>query len=180
MKPNPLPPLDFLTETFEVSSSSPSWLVWKKPNKKAVRLKPGDRAGNLLPDGYWQIKLTHNNKTKLYQVHRIVYAIANQKNIDNVLIDHKEGKDNNPLNLREASYVNNSCNRKPHSLNKRTSKYKGVYFTKCKWRAVIQCNGIRKHIGYFQSEKEAAIAYNFEAVKIHGEYAKLNLIEKNK
>ena len=43
----------------------------------------------------------------------------------------------------------------------KTSKYIGVTWKKQnkKWRAQIKTNGVPEHIGYFDTETEAAIAY---------------------
>jgi hypothetical protein len=60
---------------------------------------------------------------------------------------------------------------------KKTSKYKGVSWEhrrKC-WFALIHPERkIRKHIGYFSSEIEAAKAYNEAATKYFGAFAQLN------
>jgi outer membrane protein assembly factor BamD (BamD/ComL family) len=60
-----------------------------------------------------------------------------------------------------------------------SSKYKGVAWHKRhkKWNAQIQINGKQKHLGYFTSEEEAALAYNKEAIKLFGEHALINEIE---
>lgn len=63
-----------------------------------------------------------------------------------------------------------------------SSKYKGVMFAKWsnKWRARITTNskagrrGTSKHLGYFQSEIKAAMAYDEAAEEMHGDVVVLN------
>ena len=57
-----------------------------------------------------------------------------------------------------------------------TSKYKGVSWHKAskKWRACISHNDKHKHIGTFEIELAAAIAYNDAAIKYFGDFALLN------
>lgn len=59
-----------------------------------------------------------------------------------------------------------------------TSRYKGVSFAKDKklkkWNARINYDGLSKHIGYYLTEDEAAIAYNEAAKELLGEHAYLN------
>lgn len=180
MKPNALPSLEFLKMRFFVSMDSPSKLRWREPNPQAKAIKPGDVAGSLCKDGYYQVALTYAKKRFHYQTHRIVYALIHEENIDNLLIDHKQSKDNNIFNLRTANYTTNSFNQKTKETLKRTSIYKGVFFCQNKkginkkWRAVITAHKQRHHLGYFQTEVEAAQAYDKKAKELHGEFAKLN------
>jgi hypothetical protein len=70
----------------------------------------------------------------------------------------------------------------PKSRNTGTSKYKGVsYYTKnsC-WRAGIRVDGKSIHIGFFDSEEEAAVAYNKAARKHFGEMAYQNQVTLKK
>lgn len=179
-KPNPIPPIEFLKMRFVVSQDSPSGLRWNKPNPQAKRIKVGDVAGSLCKDGYYQVKLTYNNKTLAYQTHRIVYALTHEKIIDNNLVDHKKDKSNTYANLRLANDTTNSYNTKPKEFNGRSSSYKGVYFCATKkgmnkkWRASITANKQKHHLGYFQTEIEAAQAYDKKARELHGEFANLN------
>lgn len=179
-KPNPLPPIDFLKMRFSVSQDSPSGLRWRKPNPLAKTIKAGDIAGSLCKDGYYQVKLAYNNKTFAYQTHRIVYVLMHEDTIDNLLIDHKQNKNNSIFNLRKADYTTNSFNQKTKRTLKRTSIYKGVHFCQKKkgvnkkWRAVINAHKQRHHLGYFQTEVEAAQAYDKKAKELHCEFAKLN------
>ena len=48
------------------------------------------------------------------------------------------------------------------------SKFHGVVFQSNvgKWRAYIYKERKRKHLGYFEKEKDAALAYNKEARKV--------------
>jgi len=57
-----------------------------------------------------------------------------------------------------------------------TSVFKGVsrWGRLKRWIAQIQVNGLPKRIGSFDSEIDAAIAYDAEAKKAWGDYAFLN------
>ena len=64
----------------------------------------------------------------------------------------------------------------------KSSEYRGVYY-KAKtgrWGAAIYTPNPRQHlhIGYFSTEKEAALAYNKKALEVLGDKAKLNTIKK--
>lgn len=60
-----------------------------------------------------------------------------------------------------------------------SSKFKGVSWHKRnkKWAVRIQKDKIRTHLGYFNSEIEAAKCYNRAAKDLFGEFANLNKIE---
>jgi len=97
----------------------------------------------------------------------------------NLLVDHKDQNrtNNTRLNLREATARDNRLNSdKSHG---KYSLYKGVsYHKRCmKWYASIKIKcGKQKHLGSFDTEIEAAIAYN-EAVERNGsEFQRKNII----
>ena len=57
-----------------------------------------------------------------------------------------------------------------------SSKFKGVVFNRDtgKWMARITVNYIALHLGSFEKEEDAAIAYDAVAVKYFGKFAKTN------
>lgn len=87
-------------------------------------------------------------------------------------INHND-LDNRRANLRLCTKKQNAYNRKPLE---RTSKYKGVSWDRHRrrWRADIEHNGRLIHIGYFDYEADAAIAYDDYAAELFGEFAYLN------
>jgi hypothetical protein len=94
-------------------------------------------------------------------------------------VDHINGNklDNRKDNLRPVTRSQNSYNRKPN----KGYKYKGVWFRKSarKYIACISFDKKKHHLGYFETEKEAAVAYNEAAIRLHGEYARLNIVEED-
>lgn len=98
--------------------------------------------------------------------------------LEKEMVDHINGikHDNRRGNLRIVNAFQNMSN-SVVSKTKKTSKYKGVYYTDQinKYRVIIFHEGVRHHIGYFHSEYEAALAYDRKAIELQGEYAKLNI-----
>lgn len=95
-----------------------------------------------------------------------------------VIIDHM---DRNPLNnsrsnLRPCTTSQNAMN--SPKIKNCTSVYKGVYWDNQykKWRVTMRIGKKHTHIGRFNDEIEAALAYNTAAEKEHGEFAYLNVI----
>ena len=93
-----------------------------------------------------------------------------------MLCDHKnhDTLDNRRSDLRICTPAQKSYNRLPQPGG--TSRYKGVRWHKdhCKWKARIQHIGRSTHIGYYDYEADAAIAYDDMAVELLGEFACLN------
>jgi hypothetical protein len=110
------------------------------------------------------------------------YSISMHRLIMNcdkgLLVDHinHEPLDNQKRNLRICTTSQNGMNRVPKKGG--TSKYKSVYFNKAakKWRASIMINGKSIHLGTFNTELEAAQAYNAKAKELFGEFAHINKI----
>lgn len=109
-----------------------------------------------------------NGKKKGFLMH---WAIMSKKGIDH--IDHN-GLNNQKSNLRICTQSENNMNRSKQENT--SSPYKGVSFHKShkKWRANIKINGKQIHIGYFNTEKDAAKAYDLKAIELFCEFANLN------
>ena len=112
-------------------------------------------------DGYIRICI---NK-KFYYLHRVIYKYFNEdfdlKFSTNNQIDHI---DINPLNnkIENLRVVNNSENcRNKNKKENCSSKYRGVswYKPNNKWKANIRIDGKLKHLGYFDNEEDAYLAY---------------------
>jgi hypothetical protein len=81
-------------------------------------------------------------------------------------------------NLRLATYSQQNANRSKMQTRKTTSRYKGVYWDRGKWKAQITLDYKTKHLGRFSDEWEAAEAYNKAAIERFGEFAHLNTKEQ--
>lgn len=95
--------------------------------------------------------------------------------------DHRDGNSLNYCrgNLRLCTTTQNNWNigkRPSRSGKAATSKYKGVYrpAKSKKWWAKITAEGKRMVLGQFDSEQEAARAYNAKAKELFGDFAWLN------
>jgi len=128
----------------------------------------------------WKPQIDHNN---VYAVRNIRYnggykTIRMHRFIvnppDGILIDHidSDGLNNQKYNLRLCNECQNRAHRKPN----KNHKYIGVGVYKNIFRARIRFNNIIYALGYFKTEKEAAIAYNIAALRLKGNFAYLNVI----
>lgn len=106
------------------------------------------------------------------QMHREILGAHNS-----LLIDHKNGNglDNQRDNLRFATNRQNCQNQ--HKIPGCSSRYKGVSWCKLtnKWKAQIRVNGCKQHIGLFENEETAAVAYDHRAAQEFGVFSLLNL-----
>ena len=121
------------------------WIVCKlKPDKK---------------NGYLRIEIDK----KTYKVHRVLGFCFLGLDLDDPLltIDHiyHDRSDNRVSELRIAT-------RQQQSFNKK--KTKGYYWNKehNKWKAVIEVDDKKNHLGYFDKEEDARAAY-LAAKEIH-------------
>ena len=102
-------------------------------------------------------------------MHQFILQDADKK----LMIDHRDGDglNNQKYNLREnTSRSQNLQNQKP-----KDNKLKGTTFYNNKYRAQIRpAKNTILHLGYFDTEIEAAKAYDEAARLYFGEYARCN------
>ncbi len=133
----------------------------------------------------WQVRIS---KSGIYYAQRgkrrgkTIYRVSMHREIlklvdPAIITDHKDGNglNNQRSNLRIATKSQNAANR---TKKKGASKYLGVskLSTGSLWQARIR-KDYKWYSKSFKTEIEAALAYNVMALGLHGEFAKLNIIE---
>lgn len=129
-------------------------------------------------DGFYacvDVSPTRTNRKSIVMHRLIMNAKSGQ------IVDHKNHLtlDNRKINLRIASHSESCRNRKLFTNN--TTGFKGVlrYYKKTRdFRYLARIGHLKEKIiiGYFKNRIDAAKAYNEAALKYHGEFAKLNIL----
>lgn len=106
-------------------------------------------------------------------MHRFIMGLETPGFVDHI---NHDKLDNRRENLRIANHSTNQAN---SIMRGGTSQYKGVMRLKRvrtgnTWRARIKVAGVNIYLGYYKTEREAALAYNRAAVKHFRKYALLN------
>lgn len=123
---------------------------------------------------YARLSINKNKKWTHHMMHRMIMNAPKHLQVDHI---DKNGLNNQRSNLRLCTASQNGSNR----ISLGRSKYLGVNFYCDKKgkeyiRAAIKSNGKQIYIGTFKTEEDAAMAYNKAALKYHGEFANLNII----
>lgn len=148
-----------------------------------VRLSSGDEAliddddaELVLRTSWWIDRNRHAVSERLGKrvaMHRLVMNAG-----PGTIVDHKNHNtlDNRKANLRFCTRSQNLANQR--LVRGGSSRFKGVCLvpnhTKRKWSAYITLNKKRKSLGYYETEEEAAAAYDAAAIELFGEFAYLN------
>lgn len=121
---------------------------------------------------YWYAVASPAQNIHVY-MHRVILGCQPGQQVDHI---NHDGLDNRRRNLRLCSHSQNLANSRPRRNT--SSRFKGVSwdtYYKC-WRARICHNERKHHLGRFDSEEEAARAYNVKAQELFGEFALINNI----
>jgi len=143
-----------------------------------------DEDFELLSENRWRIsprgyvyryeQVAGQSKTLL--MHRVVLNAPK-----GIGVDHRElpRYNNQKHNLRLATQSQNGANARV-SLRPKTSRYKGVWWSRHRgrWVAELMLHRKKIHLGVFLKEEEAAAAYNQGAQQRFGQFAHLNQIDK--
>lgn len=187
MKAKPLPDLRYLRECFIIDSSIPEglrwnierpathflkfsdYIIWKKKyaNKKAGR-KCRDKSNS--ENTYYHTQLNRKN----YFNHRIVYALYHGTvDFTDCLIDHIDNNkwNNNPNNLRLATFSQNNYNCKLYKNNK--LGHKNITVAKNGYKVEFRSNKKYFYAGIFKTLEEAIVARDQKAKEIAGEFIRL-------
>ena len=117
---------------------------------------------------YYAIRTENSTGAKVL-MHRVILQVPRDMLTDHVNFD---GLDNRRANIRQCSVAQNQYNRPPRKGC--VSKYKGVSWNRGRWHAEIKRQGKTVNLGRFDTEIDAAKAYDAKAKEIQGEFAYLN------
>ena len=157
-------------------------LIWKHRDEMSNAWNgknAGNQAGWVNAQGYRCVCV---NKVD-YRVSRVIWVFFNGDIPSKRFIDHIDGnRQNNRIdNLRLATNMQNGWNRTKLPSNNTTgfigvSKPKARAHTPKPYEASIQANGVSKYLGCFYTAEEASIARDKEAMRLHGEFASMSLM----
>ncbi len=126
------------------------------------KCRKGAVAGCVMKHGYVGIRIDNF----LYTSHRLAwfyaYGVWPADQIDHI---NNDRADNRLVNLREATNIANSHNRKKSTRN--TSGFTGVRRENSKWQASIKINYKTVRIGLFNTPEEASAAYQEAKQRLH-------------
>jgi hypothetical protein len=127
--------------------------------------------------GYYAVRATYRRvngelkKTRLYLSDVIAQRFLGELK-SGFIVDHinHDSLDNTRGNLRFATQMQNRQNSR--KMTKGHSKFKGVTWdsSRNKWKSSVMFNGTITFLGRFDSEEEAAAAYESAAKKLFGEF----------
>lgn len=110
-------------------------------------------------------------RLKVY-MHRVVLGLGP----DDPDVDHVDGDglNNRRSNLRLATASQNLGNQRARA---HSSRFKGVYRNKQgRWQTQISVEGVKRHLGTFDTEEEAGSVYDAAARSLFGEFARPSLV----
>jgi hypothetical protein len=174
----------------------PRHLSWVKDGVVHLEITEGnivllDEIDRDLADLNWQTRKGYAARKDKERRHIYMHRLIIERKLGRPLTDmekvdhHNSNKlDNRRDNIDISTPQENGANTmkpKRNNANKKaTSRYKGVHFDKAsgKWRARITHGYQTTSLGCFESEEEAATAYDLAAIDLFENFAKLNFPDR--
>jgi hypothetical protein len=148
-------------------------LRWRNPSGRYGRIPAGEVAGSTTnKEGYRYVTVNGKN----YRGSRIIWLYVTGEWPD-VQVDHEDRNTSNDkwTNLRLASGSQNKANSSKYGGKPKSSLLKGVQAVQkargIRYRAIATKDGVREHLGYFDTEEQAHAAYLVRSKELHGEFA---------
>ncbi len=161
------------------TSHTTSFVEVPLANKKGyAKISPEDESlistykWHLSASGYAITDIGTKPNRKVILMHRLILGIKGRAQTDHI---NHDKLDNRRSNIRVANASQNASNT-PGLVNKRKSRYKGVYQKRAGWAVHITKNKKTIHLGQFNIDEEelAARAYDSAALYLFGEFAAPN------
>ena len=114
--------------------------------------------------GYLFVVLYDNNRRRTYGIHQLIAMafLGHKPDGHKLLVNHKDGnKLNNSIGNLEVVTQRQNLSRYRYDKDNLSSKYTGVSWANAinKWKATICSNYKDTHLGFFEKEYDAHIAY---------------------
>jgi hypothetical protein len=117
---------------------------------------------------YAQLGLGARQTRRHFLMHRLILLAPPDNDVDH---RDRNGLNNQRLNLRFATPSQNHANM--IKTGKR-SRFKGVWPGKSGYTAMIKKNQQRHYLGHYKTDIEAAQAYDAAALRMFGEFSRIN------
>lgn len=147
-------------------------LRWRNPSGRHGRIPAGTIAGRVHEEGYRYITI----RGRQYRSGRLIWLYKTGK-WPKVQVDHEDRNPGNEkwYNLRLATGSQNKANSGKYGGKPKSSLLKGVQAVQkarsIRYRAIATKDGVREHLGYFDTEELAHAAYLKRSEELHGEFA---------
>lgn len=122
-----------------------------------------------LKDGNtWYAATGGSRQSPFLFMHRLIAGLEHS------MVDHKDGDglNNRRHNLRGCTRRDNSANSRKRQHT--SSRFKGVSYNSGKWLATIGYDRKTHYLGRYDTEEDAAMAYDRAALRHFGTFAKVN------
>ena len=139
----------------------------RNPNKKKAGKSSG-YIGVCKKNGSWTASIQKDGVRQRLGSFTTELEAAKAYNTKALELHGKKAKINIILQKHENGDVEKIVRKQP------TSKYRGVCLSKGKWKSTIIFERVTYFLGYFDSEIEAAEAYNKKALELNPNFRNLN------